>query len=105
MLNSHDIVVFRVLFQHAPEGSAYHDIWNKIQSNPDRSFVSGSKDAVRRMKDDPYIVYSADMTAVQNRVRWSKLCSFVILGETYFPSGFGIGIPKGSPYKRHFDKV
>ena len=80
-------------------------MWKKIQTGGNSSYVTGSKEALGRMIADPKVVYAADKTALMNRMRLSHECSLVLLEEEYFPSGYDIGMRKGSPYRRNFDKM
>ncbi|KAK2170522.1 hypothetical protein LSH36_2g02018 [Paralvinella palmiformis] len=93
------------LFQSSRKGSTYEALWQKIQKTPSKSFVKGSADAIARMTKDPSILYTADKTAIRNRMILTGSCSFVLLPEEYFPSGFGIGMRKGSPQIKHFNKL
>ena len=55
---------------------------------------------------DKYAVMG-DLTTLQTKLSrdYGSRCDWVYISETFFTSGLGIALPKGSPYKHMFDKA
>ncbi len=53
-------------------------------------------------KQNPGFI-SDDLPALELLVLNSQ-CNAAIIPETFYPSGYGIALPKGTPYKPFFDK-
>ena len=50
-----------------------------------------------------FFFFAADKTTTYvNHMKLSK-CRAKLIPEDFFPSGYGIAMPKGSPYKPFFD--
>ena len=56
------------------------------------------------MQEGKY-VYSGDRTGIIQKLRKLADCNVVMLPGTYFSSGIGIALPKGSLHKKYFDKM
>ena len=106
MLYSPNLWLYMCLgLQEADEGSAYRNLWDKILKNGDKSYIKSTIDALEKMEKDPSLTYTADKTVIRNHMIQMGLCSFVMMPEEYFPSGFGIGVRKGSPHIEHFNNA
>ena len=57
---------------------------------------------VIRIQADSFI-FTADKTESQVRQIQQSGCQAALIPEDFFPAGFGIAMPKGSPYKPFFD--
>ena len=88
----------------------YAALWKKISKTRDVSFFPKSAKALAWMMNESqrhgkYAVIS-DKTGLQTdlTVHYSDRCDWAFIPETFLTSGFGIALPKGSPYKDVFDQ-
>ena len=59
--------------------------------------------ALPNHQKDIFFVFTADKVSAQVDLIQPSGCQGVLIPEEFFPSGLGIAMPKGSPYKPFFD--
>ena len=50
-----------------------------------------------------HFCFTGDKTGIQVSHLQKAGCQAALIPEDFFPAGFGIAMPKGSPYKPFFD--
>lgn len=81
-------------------------MWEKINANRDQNIMPNMTAALDVMfGKDPYVpaVYTSDLTLLIYEARRHGVCNWGIIPERYFPSGFGIAMPQGTPFKPYID--
>ena len=48
-------------------------------------------------------VCTADISVLKYEAKRSGQCNWGIIPEVYFPSGYGLVLPKNTPFKIHID--
>ena len=94
---------FSNMKQSAKDG-IFADLWNKIKSKPD-SLASTTTVGVRKMfSDDPKYVAMSDQTSLLVKARREDRCDWAFMPEVFYPTGFGLALPEGSPYREMFSE-
>ena len=92
--------IFTLLCVKLAETGVYRDVYEGIIQDPE-NIVIESPDAYEKVKWERY-AYINDETPL--RVEVAKDCRLTVIPELFYPSGFGIVVPEGWPYKHYFDK-
>ena len=82
------------------KGSTYKKLWKKLSDNP-HVFLPPRKSVTDFIRSGKYVKIGDYMTAR----RWTTAqtsCKYYILPERFQPTGFGIALPKGSPFREVF---
>lgn len=48
---------------------------------------------------------AADRTGLKMLFLEKNLCEMTIVPETFYPSGYAVGLPQNSPYRAHFNRL
>lgn len=84
----------------------YERIWKKFKDDSGSKFVNSFPEALDAIHTNPkryvYMGEGADLDGVRLN---DPMCDITTLPETFFPSGLGIALPSGTPYKVFFDKM
>ena len=93
-----------IIVLQAAETGVFADIWKKMSGN-----LNNSLDATGHLKvfNESHYLYMGDRTSLQIQgFEHSKgACNWGIIPEEFFTSGFGIAVPKNSPFKASIDRM
>ena len=87
------------IFFQASDHGTYAKMYNEILKDP-KNFVSRTSEGLEKVHTEKY-AYITDETGL--RMNASDNCNLVVIGERFYPSGFGLAFPEKWPYKKYFD--
>ena len=90
-----------LMFQDATHGP-YHTLWAKMSSYPQNLFTTWAE-LVARMGTGKYATI-ADKIELSMRIV-NLGCNYHVLPDEFTPSGYGVALPKGSPFTRIFSNT
>ena len=83
----------------------YKRLWENYVAHGIKGPQIISSDSLRTYLKLGNVALTGDRTDFLNDLRVLGDCDVAVFRETYFPTGFGFALAKGSPYKKHFDTV
>ena len=110
-------VLWKIIQENQPETLcfSYHDCRNKFLNNDHFVFIGkylsvrpNTNFALKSLPQDKNILLicfrrEGDASYLQNIIEEGKHCEAKLIHKDFFPSGYGIAMPLGSPYKPFFD--
>ncbi|VDN51092.1 unnamed protein product [Dracunculus medinensis] len=74
----------------------YEQMWKAMSSQPILNFVNSSKEGIHRVKSADY-AYLMESSMLEYAIQ--RDCELMQIGDLLDQKGYGIGLPKGSPYR------
>ncbi|KAK2139610.1 hypothetical protein LSH36_1693g00000 [Paralvinella palmiformis] len=93
-----------LLLKNSKRG-VYKKLWDKIQTNPEKSLVKSAAEAWKKLQDEEHIAFSDAKSGLAQNTNEKIISDGILLPEEYFFSGFGLVMQQGAPYKRRFDRM
>ncbi|KAK2139611.1 hypothetical protein LSH36_1693g00002 [Paralvinella palmiformis] len=93
-----------LLLKNSKKG-IYKKLWDKIQTNPERSLVKSTAEGWKKLENEEHIALSARKSGLTQNTNDKIQSDVILLPEEYFPSSFGLIMQQGAPYKRRFDRM